>query len=149
MAPSAVCASEMPSLALRAAMFRPRIWLVKRSEMARPAASSLALLMRRPDDRRWMEVLSEPWLTPRLRWAVSEATLVLIVEAMGILLRVDEWWLLVRTRHHGEPGGNDGAIFQAERPSRYSDKTGKSPAVLLFGAWTGGFFANHPKVFRM
>ncbi len=43
-----------------------------------PAASSLALLMRRPDDRRWMEVLSEPWLTPRLRWAVSEATLVLM-----------------------------------------------------------------------
>ena len=61
-APSVVCASEMPSLALRTAWFRPRIWALKRSEMARPAASSLALLMRRPDDRRWMAVDSEAWL---------------------------------------------------------------------------------------
>jgi hypothetical protein len=44
-APSAVCASEMPSLALRAAWLRPRICVVKRSEIARPAASSLALLI--------------------------------------------------------------------------------------------------------
>ncbi|MCW0450866.1 hypothetical protein NB706_003700 [Xanthomonas sacchari] len=55
-APSAVCASEMPSLALREATSRPRIWVVKRSEIARPAASSLALLMRRPEDRRWIVV---------------------------------------------------------------------------------------------
>lgn len=55
MAPSATWASEMPSLALRAAWFKPRIWLVNRSEIARPAASSLALLMRRPDERRWMD----------------------------------------------------------------------------------------------
>ena len=55
-APSPVCASEMPSLALRVAWLRPRIWVVKRSEMPRPAASSLALLMRRPEDRRCREV---------------------------------------------------------------------------------------------
>ena len=58
-APSATWASEMPSLALRAAWFMPRICVVKRSEMARPAASSLALLMRRPEDRRLMEVLRD------------------------------------------------------------------------------------------
>ena len=57
-------------------------WLVNRSEMARPAASSLALLMRRPEDRRWIDVLSDVWLAPRLRCAVSDATLVLMVEAI-------------------------------------------------------------------
>ena len=66
-APSVTWASEIPSLALRTAWFRPRIWLVKRSEMAKPAASSLALLMRSPEDRRWMEVLSEDWLALKLR----------------------------------------------------------------------------------
>ena len=63
-APSVVCARDTPSLALRAAWFRPRIWLVKRSEIDRPAASSLALLMRRPDDRRWIAVESELLLNP-------------------------------------------------------------------------------------
>ncbi|GDY36901.1 hypothetical protein ACINB_27930 [Acidovorax sp. NB1] len=43
--------------------------------------------MRRPDDRRWMDVFSEVWLMPRLRWAVSEATLVLMVEAIANLLK--------------------------------------------------------------
>src|SRR6185437_16309941 len=51
-APSAVCDIEMPSLALRAAWFRPLIWEVMRWEIAKPAASSLALLMRMPEDRR-------------------------------------------------------------------------------------------------
>ncbi|KRA48249.1 hypothetical protein ASD72_19950 [Pseudoxanthomonas sp. Root630] len=65
--PSATWASEMPSFALRTATSRPRIWVLKRSEMARPAASSLALLMRRPDDRRWMVVAREAPLVLRLR----------------------------------------------------------------------------------
>ena len=86
MAPSAVWASEMPSLALRTATSRPRIWVLKRSEMARPAASSLALLMRRPEDRRWMLVASEAPLVFRLRCALSDITLVLITCAMGFPL---------------------------------------------------------------
>ncbi len=65
--PSATWASEMPSLALRIATSVPRIWVPKRSLMARPAASSFALLMRRPDDRRWMVVASELPLVLRLR----------------------------------------------------------------------------------
>src|SRR6056297_2224241 len=75
---SEVWAREMPSLALRTAWFRPRICVVKRSEIARPAASSLALLIRRPVDSRSSDVFSRPcdWL--RLRCALSEATLVLI-----------------------------------------------------------------------
>ncbi len=91
---SATWDSEMPSLALRAAWFIPRICEVNRSEMARPAASSLALLMRRPEDRRWMEVLSDDWLRLRLRWAVSELMLVLMVDAMAELLRGWERTLL-------------------------------------------------------
>src|SRR3990167_1163083 len=81
-APSAVCAREMPSLALRTATPRPLIWLVMRLEICRPAASSLALLMREPVDRRCMVVanaLEEPF---RLRWVLSDAMLVLTVRAM-------------------------------------------------------------------
>ena len=55
-APSAVCAMEMPSLALRAACMLPLICEDMREEIAKPAASSLALLMRRPEDRRCNEV---------------------------------------------------------------------------------------------
>ncbi len=48
----------MPSLALRMATFMPRTWALMRSEMARPAASSFALLTRRPDERRCIDVAS-------------------------------------------------------------------------------------------
>src|SRR5919107_5594580 len=58
-APSAVWAIDTPSFALRVAWFMPRICELMRSEIARPAASSLALLMRRPDDRRWIEVFRD------------------------------------------------------------------------------------------
>ncbi len=81
-APSAVCASEMPSLALRAAWLMPRICAVKRSEIARPAASSFALLMRRPDDRRAIAVDRSFCVRLWLRCASSEARLVLIVIAI-------------------------------------------------------------------
>ena len=64
-APSAVCASETPSLALREATTRPLAWPFMRSAMARPAASSLALLTRRPEDRRCMVVAMELADKPR------------------------------------------------------------------------------------
>jgi hypothetical protein len=54
--------------------------------MAKPAASSLALLIRKPDDRRWMEVFRELWLIDRLRCEVNELTLVLMIAAMMKLL---------------------------------------------------------------
>ena len=66
-APSAVCDIEMPSLELRMATFMPRTCEFMRSAMARPAASSLAELMRRPDDRRCIEVAREPCEALRLR----------------------------------------------------------------------------------
>ena len=65
MAASAVCARAMASLALREATFKPRIWVVMRSASVMPAASSLALLMRRPEDSRLMAVVMSAWL--RLR----------------------------------------------------------------------------------
>ena len=51
---------------------------VNRVEMARPAASSRALLMRLPVERRWNE--RESWVVElvRLRCALSEATFVLM-----------------------------------------------------------------------
>ena len=85
-APSAVWASEMPSLALRAATSMPRTWVVMRWLIARPAASSLALLMRRPEDRRWMVVARLALLVDRLRCAFSDITLVLMTCAILILL---------------------------------------------------------------
>ena len=57
-APSAVCAREIPSFAFRMAWFRPLICEVKRVAIASPAASSLALLMRKPDDKRCKDVAS-------------------------------------------------------------------------------------------
>ncbi len=89
-APSAVCASEMPSLALRMATLMPRICAFWRVAMARPAASSRAELTRRPEDRRSIEVASEDWDMFRLRCAFSDTTLVLIVIGMKRLLRMDK-----------------------------------------------------------
>src|SRR5690606_1491515 len=86
---SAVCASEMPSLALRIATFMPRIWVFIRSAIARPAASSLALLTRRPEDRRCTEVANAFWVAERLRWAFSAIRLVLMIWAIRGLLEFD------------------------------------------------------------
>ena len=62
--PSAVCVKEMPSLALRMAAAKPRMLAVMRVLMARPAASSLAELMRMPEDKRSMAV---DWFRPVVR----------------------------------------------------------------------------------
>src|SRR5690349_12755633 len=82
-ADSVVCDSEIPSLALRTAWFRPLICVVKRVAIARPAASSLALLMRMPEDRRAMAVDSLLCDFARLFWAFSELMLVRTLMTMG------------------------------------------------------------------
>jgi hypothetical protein len=46
----------------------------------------LALLMRKPDDKRCMDVASEDWLPMRLRWAFNELMFEL-TPAMMILLK--------------------------------------------------------------
>ena len=77
-APSAVCVSDTASPALRMAVERPRICAVKRWEIARPAASSFAPLMRRPDDIRCSDMDNSLLEVARLRWAFSDITLVLM-----------------------------------------------------------------------
>src|SRR5450830_1705694 len=94
-APSAVCASETPSLALRVAWLMPRICDVIRSEIARPAASSLALLMRRPEDRRCSEVLRLACEVDRLRCEFSDAIFVLMTCAMVFL---QNWYYVLWAR---------------------------------------------------
>ena len=75
-APSAVCTMEMPSLALRLAWSSDRTWLRRRSLIARPAASSAAVEMRRPVDRRRKLPPSRSFTCDRLRCALMEATFV-------------------------------------------------------------------------
>src|SRR5215212_10614813 len=74
-APSAVWTSETPSWALRWAWPRPRIWARIFSEMARPAASSAARLMRKPELRRSIDSVTLPLTAVRLRWALNASTL--------------------------------------------------------------------------
>jgi hypothetical protein len=49
------------------------------SAVKRPDASSLALLIRIPDDKRCREVWRLLWVPDRLFWATNEAMLLLIV----------------------------------------------------------------------
>ena len=77
-APSAVWTTEMPSWVLRAATVRPPICDLRPSEMARPAASSAARLIRRPEERRSRLLLIAPWVEARLRYEFIAAMLVLI-----------------------------------------------------------------------
>src|SRR3569832_1849452 len=60
-APSAICATLMPSWALDTAWVRPLIWLVRPWLIDRPAASSAALLIRRPEDSRSKALSRLPW----------------------------------------------------------------------------------------
>ncbi|MOA64762.1 hypothetical protein D3C78_1909210 [compost metagenome] len=57
-------------------------------EICRPAASSLALLIRRPEARRVKEVSRDLLEFAKLRWALSDETLVLMY--MDIINSPDE-----------------------------------------------------------
>ena len=81
---SAVCDSAMPSFALRIAWFWPLICEVSDEAIARPAASSLAELMRLPVDRRSMLVASAMLAEFDALVALSAATLVPITVMVKI-----------------------------------------------------------------
>ena len=66
------------------ATFMPRTCEFMRSAIDRPAASSLDELMRRPEDRRCIDVASDICEPDRLRWASMDAMLVLIERVMMI-----------------------------------------------------------------
>src|SRR5690606_13817585 len=116
-------ASEMPSLALRIATFMPRIWVFIRSAIARPAASSLALLTRRPEDRRCTAVASELLLVCRLRWALRDIRLVLITWDIGFSLASGDAW-----RHDAiggvTPIGGKAGVVPTRFPSSGNRKRG-------------------------
>ena len=80
------------------AWLRPVIWACMDWLMTRPAASSAALLMRRPEDRRWMF-----WLTLSLfmdRFMAAMAAVVLV------LMRVDIGGFLPERRRRLWAGGD-------------------------------------------
>src|SRR5882757_2691813 len=87
-APPAVCASDTASFALLTAWFVPLICVVNCPLIARPAASSAALLMRKPDDKRCNACDNDAFEVVKLRCALSESILVLSVNAMFHLLKV-------------------------------------------------------------
>ena len=77
-APSAVWTIEMPSWAFRPAWLRPRTWARSFSLMARPAASSAARLMRRPEESFSTDLPKFTAVALRLRCALRASTLVLM-----------------------------------------------------------------------
>ena len=79
-APSAVCVIEIASLVFWIALAIPRICDVMRFEIARPAASSLALLILDPVERRSMAALSLRSLERIDSCATSALRLVLITD---------------------------------------------------------------------
>src|SRR3954469_11694570 len=77
-APSAICATLMPSWAFETAWVSPLIWLDRPWLIDSPDASSAALLIRRPLDSRSKAEACEAWFAARLLYALSAATLVLM-----------------------------------------------------------------------
>jgi hypothetical protein len=58
----------------------PRTCEVILSAIDKPAASSLALLTRKPEDKRAIETAKEFWVADRLRCALIEEILVLMTD---------------------------------------------------------------------
>ena len=81
-APSAVCVNEIASFAFLAAWSRPCTWVVKRSVICRPAASSAARLIRKPDERRSKEVFKLLAELNNWRCAFKDDTLVFTYKPM-------------------------------------------------------------------
>src|SRR5512132_2391839 len=88
-APAAVCTTEMPSWVLRTATVSPPICERRPSEIASPAASSAARLMRKPEESFSSDLLIWPSVTDRLRYALSAAMLLLTRRPTMFLLGRD------------------------------------------------------------
>ncbi len=84
-APAAVCDSDTASFALLIAWLVPLTWVVNCWLIARPAASSAALLMRRPEDRRVNDCDSSDCEPFRLFCATIESMLVLRTSDITVL----------------------------------------------------------------
>jgi hypothetical protein len=81
-----------------------------------------------------MEVLSDNWLVPKFRCAVSELMLVLIVAAMVELLQACKHRsALVEALPPGRHVGNDVSIVEAGFVAHFLDKRPKNPATCRLG----------------
>src|SRR4051794_1169603 len=111
-APSAVCATLMPSWVLRTATFMPPICERRPSEIERPAASSAARLMRKPLDSFSRDF--DIWLsvTDRFRYAFWAAMFWLMRRPMSVFLLE---WGLYRPVHE---------------PWRYANPFGRAPRAM-------------------
>ena len=78
--------TEIPSFAFRTACRVARISERKPSEIARPAASSAALLIRIPDEILSTDCASRSLLAPKILWELIEAMLLKILMGMFIIL---------------------------------------------------------------
>ncbi len=77
-APSAILCNARPSCTFCTATARPADWAAIFETMARPEASSAAELMRSPDERRSSVRSRRLFVSKMWRWALSDATFVLI-----------------------------------------------------------------------
>ena len=83
----------MASLELRTAWLRPRICAVMLSATERPEASSLARLIRLPEESRSMAVCCASWVVVRERCAFNDPILVLITCIFFHLFSVSPSWI--------------------------------------------------------
>jgi hypothetical protein len=79
-APSAVCTTLTASWVLRTAWVMPPICERRPSEIASPAASSAARLIREPEESRSSEVVRASLVVARLRWAFIATVLVVTLK---------------------------------------------------------------------
>jgi hypothetical protein len=100
MPPSAVWIIEIPSLALRDSLVQALDLGVHALRNREAGGIVTGAVDAQPDDRRCSEVASEFCEELRLRWAVSEATLVLMICGILILLSRSGVWLR-RSGLHG------------------------------------------------
>src|SRR5436305_7872760 len=111
-APVAVWSSEVASLTFRPAWSTPLTWEVRPWAIAYPAASSAAELMRRPEDRRCIAVLTALLEACRLRWVSIAETLVRIERDISVHLHgvmvlgfVPRWLLAAGLSGYRPSGG--------------------------------------------
>src|SRR5271157_4823557 len=80
--PVAVWTSDTALFALFTAWLSPPTWALNLVAMARPAGSSAALLIRRPDESLWSDVANAALLMETFLWAFKLGMFVLTVKAM-------------------------------------------------------------------
>src|SRR2546421_5432411 len=139
-APSAVCTTLMPSWALRAATCRPPIWDCRPWLIDRPAASSAARLIRRPEDSFSSEFFMALSVEDRLRYALTAAMLLLIRRLMVFLLdQCHAGPSMVRLSRYRRPGGRlEDSAGRFRRSGRDVAGEPGGPAVGVRGPAGGG-----------